>query len=106
MTAIYEIIDGLRRAKAVQLAGRDKIRARLYDATSGQFIREFEVSIDCLRSPHKQSIRKVSRADMLRWQRVEDGSRLNPLPFPPIEIQDGGRGVKIQDITFDLGQAP
>ena len=106
MNVTYEIIDGLRRAKAVQLAGGHTILARLYDAVGGQFVLEFEVPIDCLRSPHKQSIRLVSRADKLRWRRAEDGARQPPLPFPPIEIQNGHRGVKIEDVTFDLGLGP
>jgi hypothetical protein len=106
MDAKYEIMDGVRRAKAAHLAGHQQVWARLYSKTTGSLIKEFEVSIEDLLSPHKHSIKRISPADEIRWQRVEQGATKTPLPFPPIEIVEGTRGIKIEDITFDFGGTP
>jgi ParB-like chromosome segregation protein Spo0J len=100
MNDTYEIMDGVRRAKAAYLAGHQVIRARLYDSGSSKAVREFEVPITALRSPHKKSVKRLSRGDQIRWQRVVTGAQSMPLPFPPIEIVEGSRGVKIEQITF------
>ena len=102
----YEIINGVRRSKAAQMAGHQMIRTRLYAKDAAKLIREFEVSIERLRSPHKSSIRRVGRGDHIRWQNVMDGARQSPLPFPPIEVVEGSRGVKVKDISFDFGADP
>lgn len=106
MDETYEIIDGVRRAKAAQMSGHQTILAKLYAIGASKLIREFEVSIHQLRSPHKSSIRRVSPADRTRWNRVVSGAKQNPLPFPPIEIVTGSRGAKIEDISFELGDNP
>jgi hypothetical protein len=102
----YEIINGVRRAEAMQMAGRQTIRARSYAAGGGRFIREFDVPLHQLRSPHKSAIRLVSRADHVRWQRIVSAAKLDPVPFPAIEIQDGARGAKVEDVSFDFGPKP
>ena len=106
MDKTYEIINGVRRSKAAQMAGHQTIPARLYAKGAAQLIREFEVPIAHLRSPHKSSIRRVSQGDDIRWQHVVDGARQSPLPFPPIEVVKGSRGVKVEDIAFDFGEDP
>jgi hypothetical protein len=106
MDQTFEIINGVRRSKAAHMAGHDRIRARLYSQGAAKLIQEFDVPIDCLRSPHKSSIRQVTPGDQIRWQRVVAGAKQHPLPFPPIEIVEGSRGVKIEDVTFDSGNDP
>jgi len=105
-TRRMKYMDGVRRSKAAQMAGHQSIRARLYGPDGGKIIREFEVTIESLRSPHKSSIRRITKGDALRWQRVVEGAQQSPLPFPPIEVVEGDRGVKIEDITFDFGASP
>ena len=104
MDKTYEIIDGVRRSKAAQMAGYQTIPARLYAKGAAKLIREFEVPIAHLRSPHKSAIRRVSQGDHIRWQRVVDAARQRPLPFPPIEVVEGRRGVQVADISFDFGE--
>ena len=106
MAETYEILDGVRRAKASQLAGTPTITARLFDQHSGKLLREFAVTIERLRSPHKHSIRRITRADQIRWDRVEKGAGEVPVPFPPISIVEGDRGLKIESISFDFGGSP
>ena len=45
MDKTYEIIDGVRRSKAAQMAGHQTIPARLYTKDAAKLIREFEVPI-------------------------------------------------------------
>ncbi|MGH7127942.1 MAG: ParB N-terminal domain-containing protein [Planctomycetaceae bacterium] len=102
---LYEILDGVRRAKAAHLTGCSTIPAQLFDA-AGKLICEFDVPIDQLRSPHKDSIRRVTPADNARWQRVWQGAQQPSLSFPPILITTGSRGLKVEDLIFDFGGAP
>lgn len=55
MMQTFEIVEGVRRAKAFELAGLSTIRAVVQnqDGTLGP---EMEVPLDSLRSPHKSSI--------------------------------------------------
>jgi hypothetical protein len=82
------------------------VPARLFDAQSGKLIREFDVAIENLRSPYKDSIRRITIADQLRWDRIENAARRFPSSLPPIAIIRGTRGVKVEDITFDFGAGP
>lgn len=104
MDKTYEIINGVRRSKAAQMAGHHTILARLYTRGAAQLLREFEIPIASLRSPHKSSIRQVSQGEQLRWQHVMDGANQRPLPFPPIEVVEGSRCVQVEDISFDCGE--
>ena len=51
----YEIVDGVRRAKAAELLGRSHIHARIVDI-DGNTIAEADVPLDALHSPHKTPI--------------------------------------------------
>lgn len=106
MQQTNEIMDGVRRAKAALLAGHQAIRAKLFAMGTSKFIQEFDVPIADLRSPHKTAIRRISRSDQARWRRVVAGAMHTPLLFPPIEVVEGGRGVKVHDTRFDTGLSP
>lgn len=106
MDQTYEIMNGVRRAKAAQMAGHQTIRVKLYAKGGAKLIREFDVLISALRSPHKSSIARISLADQNRWQSVVDGAKQAPLLFPAVEIVEGSRGVKVEDISFDFGVSP
>src|SRR5260370_38234304 len=103
--AIYCVMDGVRRAKAAQMAGFSHIRAEVVDP-AGHSLGEGQIPIDALRSP-KPVIRRVPRADETRWKRVQAGARKTTLPFPPVVVQPSGDiGTRIEDVGFDFGANP
>jgi len=51
----FEIIDGLRRAKAADLVGHTTITAHILDKES-KIIETKELSLNLLRSPYKNSL--------------------------------------------------
>ena len=98
-------MDGVRRAKAAQMHGHTNIRAEVVDS-GGQSLGEGELPIDLLRSP-KPLIRRVTRADETRWNRVVAGAQKAVLPFVPITVQPGREsGTRIEDVGFDFGANP
>jgi hypothetical protein len=106
MPASYEIIDGVRRAKAAQLSGHSVIAARLMTPDGARLIDEFEVDLDVLHSPHQDRIERITPYDEIRWKKVERGAQNTPLPFLPIAINKGRRGVRLEEVTFDFGAVP
>jgi hypothetical protein len=88
---IYEIEDGVRRAKAAWLSGHEQIAARI---RSGLV---FAVPIRNLRSPHKVSI-DISGIGGLRWDRVLRATKAG-IPLPPIDILPGTRGKSIEEVS-------
>lgn len=95
----FEIVDGVRRAKASCNAGRvDIIAQELKDGRLGppQMVR-----LDTLRSPHKNSIDVSSTPTARRrWMRCVVGAQQDPLPFPPIIVRrsKSHKGPRIQDV--------
>lgn len=103
--ALYRVMEGVRRAKAAQMFGHNQIRAEVIDP-NGQSLGEAEIPIDALRSP-KSLIRRITRADEIRWNRVVGGASQVTLPFPPLTVQPSKeRGTKIEDVGFDYGGNP
>jgi hypothetical protein len=101
----YRITDGVRRAKAAQVAGHLEIEAEVIDST-GISLGHADIPIDSLLSP-KALIRRVTHADEARWQRVVRGTQHAVAPFPPITLQPGGgQGTRIVDVDFDFGGNP
>lgn len=91
----YEIIDGVRRAKAFQLHGLTSIRARV-DGTN----LEMDVDIDSLGSPHKVEIDTTTAAGRKRWTRIValvGAGQWDVLP--PIVVRVGQRPPRIQDVN-------
>jgi hypothetical protein len=102
---LYQIMEGVRRAKAAALHGHTQICAEVIDP-GGQSLGEAEIPIVALRSP-KAFIRRVTPADETRWRRVVAGAQQKILPYPPIIVQPAGeQGTKIEDVGFDFGGTP
>lgn len=97
----YQIIDGVRRAKAARLAGHSSICAEIVDR-NGHITEESQVAIDVLLSP-KRAVRRITKADEERWGRALKGAKNSELPFPPILIQPGEKGTAMHDVSFDFG---
>jgi RHS repeat-associated protein len=94
----YEIIDGVRRAKAADLVGKKSIRAEVYE--NEKLIYTTDVHIDFLLSPNKSAIDVSTNANMDRFMAILNGTKENA-PFPPIKIETGCKGVKVCDIQLD-----
>lgn len=87
---LYEIQEGVRRAKAAWLCGREIIEAQVNGGPV------FFVLLRNLRSPHKEEI-DVSGIGGMRWERVLRAMQAG-LPLPPIEIIPGIRGKTIEEV--------
>lgn len=102
---LYEITDGVRRAKAAWLAGDRTIRANFYDEDD-QFLFAADIELKDLRSPNRSSIACNSSKEELRWRKVEAAAMQKPSPLPPIDVVRGSRGVPIEQIYLDYGGNP
>jgi hypothetical protein len=96
----FEIIDGVRRAKAFELSGAPTIRAVVQnpDGTLGP---EFDVSVAELSSPHKSEIDMSTASQANRfwriWQAVQAGTGRQ---LPPIVVAPGSRGTPLKDVGW------
>jgi len=97
--SIYQIVDGVRRAKAFELNGSNSVRAAILqqDGTLGP---EFDVPIDSLRSP-KDAIDMSTQFMADRFWRLWHAVRAG-LQLPPILIEPGNRGSLIKDVGWKL----
>ena len=95
----YEILDGVRRAKAAQDAGRSTIPARIDDG-SGALGPIIDLPIDSLRSP-KDLIDVSTTAKFRRFKESQDKARQGSVP-PPITVIRGHRGRAISDVGLQF----
>lgn len=93
---LYEIQEGVRRAKAAWLCGQKAIQAQV----NGGAI--FSVSLRSSRSPHKDEI-AISGMSGFRWQRVLRGTRAGDT-LPPIEVLPGSHGKTIEEVRVLLDE--
>jgi RHS repeat-associated protein len=92
----FEILNGVRRAKAAHIAGQTTIEAEVH--VGGRVISRSSIPIDALRSP-KASI-STAGAGLDRWQdtvrQTMSGSRA-----PAITVTPGSRGTPIPHVSID-----
>ena len=93
---LYEIQEGVRRAKAAWLCGQETIEAQVNGGPV------FSVPIRNLRSPHKDEI-DVSGVGGFRWERTLRGIRTGAT-LPPIEVLPGSRGKTIEEVRVLLNE--
>jgi RHS repeat-associated protein len=94
----FEIVDGLRRAKAAELAGKTTVAAEV--RVGGRVVGTMDIPLDSLRSPFKSAIDVSSHpSQMSRFKSILDATRAGD-SLPPISVQPGGRGSSISDIVF------
>ena len=97
----FEIIDGVRRAKAAQLLGQDSISAKMFLNGKAQTM---DVPIQNLLSP-KSSINVSNAVDAKRFSTTLEKTRLAPIGVDDaIWIQPGGQGTSIFDVQFHYGR--
>jgi hypothetical protein len=90
----FEIIDGVRRAKAADLLGHHRIWAVVDDAGAEQ-----QVPVRSLLSP-KQAIDVSTPRERQRWLNVRSGMADEPDLLPPIIVRRGSSGVPIRDLRI------
>lgn len=94
----YEIVDGVRRAKAAQLVGKTSIKAEV--RVAGKTTKRIDIPLEKLRSPNKTAIDvSSSQANMNRWQSVVEGTKAGEIT-QPIVVSPGSRGLSIVDVLF------
>jgi hypothetical protein len=93
---MYEIIDGVRRAKAAEIAGRTGIEAEVHMA--GRIVRRETIPLDALRSP-KEAI-STAEAGLDRWLDTLRKTLSGSKP-PPIQVTPGTRGTPIPNVRID-----
>lgn len=96
----YEIVQGVRRAKAFALAGIQAIRAIIqYD--DGTQSPETMIPIDTLRSPHKSEIDMSTNAQADRFWKIWHGVQAGQVDqIPPIVVTPGSKGARVEDIGW------
>jgi len=94
MARTYEIIDGVRRAKAAQLAGQLTIWALINGRQP-----EEKIPVAALLSP-KKKIDISQPRELQRWLSVRDGMKSEPDLLPAIIVRDGARGILIDDVPI------
>ncbi|MBK8069011.1 MAG: RHS repeat-associated core domain-containing protein [Rhodanobacteraceae bacterium] len=91
----FEIIDGVRRAKAADLVGNATIPGTVAGGGAQ------DIPVAALLSPNKSSIDVSTPVAMDRYMRVQEATQ-NGVVLPPIQVQPGSRGTPIKDVDFDL----
>lgn len=98
----YLVLDGVRRAKAAQIKGHDRIQAEV-QTKDGVSLGNCDLAIDDLISP-KAKVGRFRLVDEIRWRRAEDGASEEILPFPPIVVVRTKRShPTISEVIFDFG---
>jgi hypothetical protein len=96
---VFEIIDGVRRAKAHELLGKTRIPAEIIDEEGN--LRELrEVDLTSLRVPTKQNLDVSTQSKWERFMKTYDLVKAGS-PTPPILITPGSRGQPLGDVPFD-----
>ena len=96
---IYEILDGVRRAKAALLAGKKTVPVNVVDE-SGRLAEVRDVSIAALRSP-RDTI-DASRPETLdRFMTIFNLTLAGWVP-PPLHVQVGRRGTPVAAVRIDM----
>ena len=92
----YQIVDGVRRAKAAHLLGKRLIAAHIFDDAE-RLVWVGKVRISDLRSP-KNTIEVFKVADWMRWNDIVEATERGE-PLPPIDIRPGN-GIPIRNVEF------
>ena len=93
MAQTYEITDGVRRAKAADIAGHDTIWAEV-----GNSSKEEKIPVRALLSP-KKVIDVSSQRELARWDSIKRWMARQPDLFPPIHIAPGSNGTPIEEVS-------
>ena len=90
---VYEIMDGVRRAKAALICGRDVIAAQINGVGT-----TIVVPLSTLRSPKREI--DVSGVRGISWGKILRATQ-NGVHLPLIEIVLGTRGLPITEVIVE-----
>jgi hypothetical protein len=93
----YEVLDGVRRAKAAAELGQETIAAEIQ--IGGKTVASGLVPVSSLLSPTKSAIDVSTSTGLQRWLSVLNGTRAGDA-LPSIIIQPGARGIPIPGVGF------
>ena len=91
---LYEIVDGVRRAKAARFCGHETIPAHIGD--EGPVVR---LALKALRSPHKDFI-DTSGPRGADWFKVYRAAQRGEAP-DPILVEPGSRGPTLEEVRVE-----
>ncbi len=94
--ATFEILNGVRRSKAAEIAGQTTIEAEI--EVGSRTVGTQTVALDSLRSP-KETI-STAGAGLSRWLNTLQQTLSGSKP-PPIRVTPGSRGTPIRDVTIE-----
>lgn len=92
----FQILDGVRRSKAAEIAGKTSIEAEIH--VGGRVVGTQEIALDALLSP-KSSI-STQGSGLTRWLDTLRQTLQGSKP-PPITVTPGPRGTPIRDVLVD-----
>ena len=99
MNETFELLDGLRRAKACELLGLKSIAAEIIDR-DGYLIEKRDIELTALRVPSKD---RIDVSSLSKWERfmnifdlIKSGS-----PVTPITVTQGKSGLMLSEIPLD-----
>jgi len=95
----FEILDGVRRAKANDLLGNQTVSANIFNADS-QLIGQQNIPISSLLSPNKAAIDLSTQTAVDRYMSIQNALRQGQA-LPPINVMQGSRGAPVSQIIFD-----
>jgi RHS repeat-associated protein len=94
----YEILDGVRRAKANNIAGNQSVSIDLYDQSGATFLETRTATLDSLLSP-RSHVDVSNMTNINRFADIHEGV-LSGSNFPNIKVRQGTNGIPIQDVNF------
>ena len=93
---LFRIVDGLRRAKAVEMLGGHSISAEVH--IGGRVVQRLELSLDLLRAP-RAVIDASTPSAALRFSNILEATRAGAT-LPPIIVTPGATGLRLLDVTL------
>jgi len=94
----YEILDGVKRAKANDVHGKTTVDVNVIK--DNKVVEQKSVSLDSLKSPNKSTIELDTPEKFERWDSIQKGVK-NGDRMDPIDVQKGSRGPSIRDVDFE-----
>jgi RHS repeat-associated protein len=95
----YEIIDGVRRAKATEMMGQKTITANILNESS-EIVDIVEIPLSSLYSPNKLSIDFYTDIGKDRFMKIVDEVKSGSTM--PIDVKHGCKGPKLCDVIVDI----
>ena len=99
MNETFELLDGLRRAKACELLGLKSIAAEVIDR-DGYIIEKRDIELTALRIPSKDRIDVSALSNWERFMNIFDLVK-NGSPISPITVTEGNSGLALSEIPLD-----